>query len=80
MMMTYTKLSRELLKSLKFRVMDESDKMGFAGVESPVPLIADNEDEGICVVIDGAYAELYAYDGTGLFDLIDQSDDILSLT
>ena len=78
--MTYTKLSRELLKSLKFRVMDESDKMGFAGVESPVPLIADNEDEGICVVIDGAYAELYAYDGTGLFDLIDQSDDILSLT
>ena len=78
--MIYTKLSRELLKSLKFRVFDAIDYHGFAGVESPVPLIAENEDEGILVVVDGAYAELYCFDGEGTMELVDQTDDILSLT
>ena len=77
--MNFTKISRPLLKTIKFKVMTDSDKMGFAGVESPVPLIGEIEDEGICVVIDGNYAELYAFDGTGSFDLIDQCDDIIGL-
>ena len=77
--MNFTKISRPLLKMIKFKVMTDSDKMGFAGVESPVPLIGEIEDEGILVVIDGNYAELYAFDGTGNFDLVDQCDDIVGL-
>lgn len=77
--MNFTKISRPLLKMIKFKVMTDSDKMGFAGVESPVPLIGEIEDEGICVIIDGNYAELYCFDGTGTFDLVDQCDDIVGL-
>jgi len=77
--MNFTKISRELLSSMKFRVMTDSDKMGFAGVESPVPLIAENDDEGICVIIDGSRAELYCYDGCANFDFVDFTDDINSL-
>ena len=77
--MKYTVISRELLKSLTFRVMSETDKMGFAGVESPVPLIAENEAEGILVIIDGAHAELYAYDGCANFDLVDSCENINEL-
>lgn len=77
--MTYTKISRELLQSLNFRVFTKQDYFGFSGVESPVPLIAENDDEGICVIIDGDSAELYAYDGCANFDCIDQCDDIRHL-
>ena len=53
-------IDREFLKSLTFRVMDEDDKVGFAGVQSPVPLIAENED---CLVsIDGDRCEVYGDD------------------
>ena len=53
-------IDREFLKSLTFRVMDEDDKMGFAGVQSPVPLIAENE---YClVIIDGDRCEVYGDD------------------
>ena len=47
--MTYTKISRELLESLTFRVFTKNDYFRFGGVQSPVPLIAENEDEGIIV-------------------------------
>ena len=77
--MNYTKISRELLKSLDFKVMTDSDRNGFAGAMSPVSLIADNEDEGICVIIDGGRAELYAYDGCANFECIDYCDDICEL-
>ena len=77
--MTYTKISRELIDSLEFRQMDNFDLSCFAGVESPIALIGDNEDEGILVVIDGGRAELYAYDGCANFDLIDTCEDIRSL-
>ena len=77
--MNYTKISRELLKSLNFKVMTDSDRNGFAGAMSPVSLIADNEDEGICVIIDGGRAELYAYDGCANFECIDYCDDICEL-
>lgn len=77
--MNYTKISRELIKSLEFREMEDFDRQCFAGVESPIALIGDNEDEGILMVIDGGRAELYAYDGCANFDLIDTCEDIRSL-
>jgi hypothetical protein len=53
-------IDREFLASLTFRVMDKDDKMGFAGVQSPVPLIAENE---YClVIIDGDRCEVYGDD------------------
>ena len=77
--MKFTVISRPLLKSLNFRVMDDFDKNGFAGVQSPVPLIGENEDEGILVVIDGAHAELYAFDGDGNFECVDTCENINEL-
>ena len=53
-------IDREFLKGLTFRVMDEDDKMGFAGVQSPVPLIAETDD--YLVIIDGDRCEVYGED------------------
>jgi hypothetical protein len=78
-MMSYTKISRELIKSLSFRPFDKTDYYGFAGVESPVPLIAENDDEGILMIIDGELAELYAYDGCANFECVDQCENIREL-
>jgi hypothetical protein len=77
--MNYTMISRPLLASMTFRVMTETDKFGFAGVESPVPLIGEIEDEGILVVIDGAHAELYTFDGCANFDCVDTCENINEL-
>ena len=77
--MNYTKISRELLASIEFRLMDESDKMGFAGVSSPCPMIGEVEAEGITVIVDGGYAELYAYDGCANFDCVDTCENINEL-
>jgi hypothetical protein len=75
-MLSFTKISRELIKSLKFRPFTQSDYNGFSGVESPIPLIADYDDEGILMIIDGPVAELYADTGDGSLELIDVCDDI----
>lgn len=77
--MNMTKISRELLDSLTFRVFTKNDYFGFGGVESPVPLIAENEAEGICVVIDGDAAELYAFDGCANFECVDTCENIREL-
>lgn len=77
--MNFTLISRALLKSMNFRVMSDFEKNGFAGAESPVPLIAENEDEGILIVIDGAHAELYAFDGCANFECIDSCENINEL-
>lgn len=77
--MNYTKISRELISSLEFREFGPMDYYGFSGVTSPIPLIAELEDEGITVIIDGDYAELYAYDGCANFDMIDSVDSIRAL-
>jgi len=70
------KITRELLESLTFRVFTKNDYYGFAGVQSPVPLISDNTD--VLVIIDGCYAELYAnLNGNGEAD--DVCDDIREL-
>jgi hypothetical protein len=69
------KITRKFLENLKFRVMDENDKMGFAGVGSPVPLIAEFEDRYL-VIIDGKYCEII---DTVELDQIDFCDDIIAL-
>jgi hypothetical protein len=50
-------IDREFLSSLTFRVMTEDDKQGFAGVQSPVPLIAETDNQ--LVIIDGDRCEVY---------------------
>lgn len=64
---------RNFFESLSFRVMTESDKMGFAGVTSPVPLISDNSD--FLVVVDGVHAEIYDEDA----ELIETIEDVTLL-
>lgn len=73
------KISRRLLASLEFRAFTKTDYYGFADVQSPVPLIAEDETRGICVVIDGDYAELYQFDVDGTFDCVDQCESIRAL-
>ena len=79
MKMNFTKISRQLLSQISFREMDANDKMGFAGVQSPVPLIGEIESEGIIVIIDGELAELYCVDGCANFDLVDTCENIREL-
>jgi hypothetical protein len=50
-------IDREFLKTVQFRVMNESDKEGFAGVQSPVPMIG--EVDNFLVIIDGDRCEVY---------------------
>ena len=73
------KITRSLLGSLNFRPFTKNDYFGFSGVESPVPLIAEDEDRGICVIIDGDSAELYKFDIDGSFDCEDVCDSIRAL-
>ena len=68
-------IDREFLKGLTFRVMDENDKMGFAGVQSPVPLIA--EKDNLLVIIDGNYCEVYGENSD--FGPAEICDDISAL-
>jgi hypothetical protein len=71
------KISRRLLRSLTFRPFTKNDYFGFAGVSSPVPLIA--ETDNICVIIDGDSAELYQFDVDGSFDCVDICQNIRAL-
>ena len=73
------KITRSLLDSLTFRVFTKQDYYGFSGVESPVPLIAEDEDRGICVIIDGDCAELYEIEIDGSFDCVDICESIRAL-
>jgi hypothetical protein len=67
-------ITRKFLAGLQFRVMDETDRMGFAGCESPVALIAEYGD-GL-VIIDGSYCEVVSDE----CQTIAQCDDIRELT
>ena len=68
-------ITRKFLSGLNFSVMTETDKMGFAGVQSPVPLIAENE---YClVIIDGDRCEVYGDDSD--FGPAEICDDISAL-
>ena len=77
--MNFTKISRELINSLEFRQFTKTDYHGFCGVESPIPLIAELESEGILMIIDGDAAELYATDGDCGIDMIDECFNIREL-
>jgi hypothetical protein len=68
-------ITRKFLSSLNFSVMTESDKMGFAGVSSPVPLIAEYGSKYL-VIIDGCYAEVTDVEN---LELVDSCDDIREL-
>ena len=50
-------ISRKFLKTLNFRPFDENDFEGFAGVDSPVPFVAENED--YLVIIDGDTCDVF---------------------
>jgi hypothetical protein len=67
-------ISRKFLENLNFRVMDESDKMGFAGCGSPVPLIA--EFGNLIIIIDGNYCEVIDAEKC---DQVEFCDNILAL-
>jgi hypothetical protein len=77
--MNYTKISRELIKSLEFRDFTQNDYYGFAGVSGPKPMLAELESEGIVMILDGDYAELYAFDGDGSCDCVDTCENIREL-
>jgi hypothetical protein len=68
-------ISRKFLASLNFSVMTEFDKMGFAGVSSPVPLIAEYGSKYL-VIIDGCYAEVTDVES---LELVDSCDDVREL-
>jgi hypothetical protein len=68
-------ITRKFLASLDFTVMTENDKMGFAGVSSPVPLIAEYGDKFL-VIIDGCYAEVTDVES---LELVDSCCDINEL-
>jgi len=52
-------LTRKFLRSLNFRVFRDIDYNGFGGVESPVPLICD-ENEDFLVILDGVHCEYFS--------------------
>jgi hypothetical protein len=68
-------ITRAFLAGLDFRVMDKNDFRAFAGVESPVPLIAYYNDK-FSVIIDGVLCEILNLD-TG--EQVAICDDILAL-
>ena len=68
-------ITRDFLAGLTFRVMSENDKMGFAGCESPVPLIAEFGDNYL-VIIDGSYCEVT---DVNELEVVDSCDDIREL-
>jgi hypothetical protein len=69
-------ITRELIETFKFRPFTGLDFQAFSGVSSPVPMIAENDDEGMLMIIDGDAAELYFYDGCANFELMDTCENI----
>ena len=65
-------ITREFLSTLNFRPFTESDYFGFAGVESPVPLIAETDE--LIVIIDGQRCEVFDENGE-----IEYCEDITTL-
>lgn len=51
-------ITRKFLKTLSFRPFDANDFEGFAGVESPVPFIAETIYH--LVIVDGDICEVYS--------------------
>ena len=68
-------ITRDFLAGLDFRVMTKLDRMGFAGCESPAPMIAEFGDKYL-VIIDGDYCEVT---DVNELDVVDQCDNIREL-
>jgi hypothetical protein len=68
-------ITRDFLAGLDFRVMSKLDRMGFAGCESPTPLIAEFGDKYL-VIIDGDYCEVT---DVNELDVVDSCDNIREL-
>ena len=68
-------ITRKFLSSLSFRVMTENEKMGFAGCESPAPLIAEFGDNYL-VIIDGSGCQVF---DVNELEVVDSCDDIREL-
>lgn len=54
-------ITRSFLSGLTFRVMTDSDRIGFQGCQSPVSLVA--EDGENLIIIDGDYCEVVSVEG-----------------
>ena len=68
-------ITREFLSGLNFSVMTETDRMGFAGCQSPVSFLAEYADRYL-VVLDGNYVEVV---DSETLETIDLCEDIRSL-
>ena len=68
-------ITREFLSDLEFRPMTKFERMGFAGCESPVPMIAEIGDKYL-VVIDGDYCEITDVDEQ---DIVGRCENIREL-
>lgn len=73
-MSNFYMITREFLENLKFRPFSETDYYGFAGVQSPVPLIAEFEDKYI-VIIDGGVCQVFDDE----MNMVDDCEDICEL-
>jgi len=69
-------ITRDFSAGLEFSVMTKFDRMGFAGVSSPVPLIAEYQDK-YTVVIDGCYCEVVDVES---LEVVDTCEDIRELS
>jgi hypothetical protein len=67
-------ITKEFLENLEFRVFDHTDYYGFAGVQSPVPLIAEFEDK-YTIIIDGGVCQVYDDE----CNMVDDCEDICNL-
>lgn len=67
-------ITRKFLKTLKFRPFDAYDFEGFAGVDSPVPFIAESGD--LLVIVDGDVCEVYNLE---TLEVISKVDSISNL-
>jgi hypothetical protein len=67
-------ITRNFLKTLNFRPFDAYDFEGFAGVDSPVPFIAESGD--LLVILDGDICEVYNLE---TLELISKCDSISNL-
>ena len=72
-------ISRSFLRSINFSVMTDTDRMGFAGAQSPVALIGENDQ--YLVVVDGNYCEVYSAEAMadGTFEPIETCENICEL-
>ena len=73
-------ITRNWLASLNFRVMTDSDRNGFDGLDSPVPLIAETAHGKYLVVIDGDLCEVYGDpEQNNSFELVARCPNIRAL-